>query len=479
MKKLVTLLVALAMVLTLGTAAMAADMGTGVEGDPYVYYGAPEAFDVVPAGGSIYCNVFGVAGTILTINDADAYVIHNGVTYEAVDGVVTAPLSAGMPMVPVSLVIGNKGAEDKAFACSFALPEGDMSNPVMLEGEFANETVALAEGDDNGYFYQWTAVGSGMLELEIYDVIAADGVVADIVVSNQNTYAQRSLSADGVVNDWGASVLQLEVTEGDVLSIQVVVAPDANWIYPAAEITWGFAFSYPQGSEMNPILLFPEPNEAGNEMSLTFTAPAGTTYYGVFAAGMFISIDGSEPVLVPQNMGRMPYVFCITGDAETEHTIVLTYPVGSFGAPEVIPGLGEFTCSVPEGGSGYYYNFTATADGTLYFILDEVSGVAADLVDISVYNLNSYESKGLWEYDDMGNASTTGYVAIKVTAGDELQIMVNTLPDENWTYSAANVTFTVSNEAPSSDETGDMIGVVVAMLAVSGMGITVLKKKEF
>jgi hypothetical protein len=35
-------------------------------------------------------------------------------------------------------------------------------------------------------------------------------------------------------------------------------------------------------------------------------------------------------------------------------------------------------------------------------------------------------------------------------------------------------------KAPSgSDKTGDMIGVVIALLAVSGTAITVLKKKEF
>ena len=34
-------------------------------------------------------------------------------------------------------------------------------------------------------------------------------------------------------------------------------------------------------------------------------------------------------------------------------------------------------------------------------------------------------------------------------------------------------------KAPAADDTGDMIGVVVALLAVSGTAITVLKKKEF
>ena len=37
---------------------------------------------------------------------------------------------------------------------------------------------------------------------------------------------------------------------------------------------------------------------------------------------------------------------------------------------------------------------------------------------------------------------------------------------------------TTAASGGGSDETGDMIGVVVALLAVSGLGITVLKKKE-
>lgn len=47
---------------------------------------------------------------------------------------------------------------------------------------------------------------------------------------------------------------------------------------------------------------------------------------------------------------------------------------------------------------------------------------------------------------------------------------------------ASNLPVTVTGVywvAESNDNTGDMIGVVVALLAVSGVGITVLKKKEF
>ena len=43
-------------------------------------------------------------------------------------------------------------------------------------------------------------------------------------------------------------------------------------------------------------------------------------------------------------------------------------------------------------------------------------------------------------------------------------------------FPAAFYTVTVEE---NNDNTGDMIGVVIALLAVSGIGITVLKKKEF
>ena len=472
MKKLVTLLVALAMVLTLGTAAMAADMGTGVEGDPYVYYGAPEAFDVVPAGGSIYCDVYGVAGTILTINDADAYVIHNGVTYEAVDGVVTAPLSAGMPMMPVSLVIGNKGAEDKAFTCTFALPAGDMSNPVVLEGEFLYETVALTEGDGDGYFYQWTAVADGSVELQLYSV-TPEGTAADIVVTNMNTYAQRSLSADGVADDWGTQVLKLDVAEGDVLSINVCVAPDANWNIPAAEISWGGAFSYPLGTELNPIMLEPEWNAEWTEASLTFTAPVGTTYFGLYAGGMNMILDGGEPILIPMAMGRAMYVFCIVndGDAPTEHTISLSYPVGSMSNPEIIEN-GSHKVSFAEGSQPYYMSWIAEADGEVVISIESTTGwfyVVNNMTSYS-YGDNHYSD------DDPAVSSET----ITVAAGDEIQIIFNPYDAANpWNTPAGDVTISIAYAGSDSDETGDMIGVVVAMLAVSGMGITVLKKKEF
>lgn len=469
MKKLVTLLMALAMVLTLGTAAMAADMGTGTEADPYVYYGAPETTDVVPAGGSIHCQIYRVAGMVLTINDADAYVVFNGVTYEAVDGVVSVLLTVDMPMAPVSLVIGNKGAEDKSFACSFTLPAGEMSNPVVLEGEFLYETVALAEGDGDGYFYQWTAVASGTLELQLYSVTGAEGVEADIVVTNQNTGAQRSLSADGAVDEYGTTVLKLEVTEGDVLSINVCVAPDANWNIPAAEVSWGGAFSYPLGSEFNPIMLEPEWNAEQTEASLTFTAPAGTTYFGIYAGGMTMILDGGEPVQIPMSMGRMPYVFCITAEAEGEHTITLSYPVGSMSNPAVVEN-GSHTVSFAEGAQPYYMTWIAEADGEIVISVESTTGW--------FYVVNNMTS---WAYGDNHYSDDDPAVSsetIAVAAGDELQIIFNPYDPANpWSAPAGDVTISINYAG--SDDTGDMIGVVVAMLAVSGMGITVLKKKEF
>ena len=474
MKKLVTLLVALAMVLTLGTAAMAAE-GDGSEANPYVIDN--ETISVtIPAGGTVYVKVDATeAPKTLTVDGGRMYwewYLQIGV--QTCNPYPNGAYQAEIPEGEIVVAIVNSSAESDAVlnVTVAGIESGTMDKPQILEGEFMYEDVALAEGDGDGYFYQWTAVADGSVELQMYSVTPEEGVEADIVVTNQNTGAQRSLLADGAANEYGETVLKLDVSEGDVLAIQVVVVPDANWNIPAAEISWSAVFSYPLGTELNPVMLEPEWNAEWTEASLTFSVPVGTTYYAVRAGGMMMSINGGEPFLVPNMMG-MPYSFPITndGEAEVEYTIHMYYPVGSMSRPEIVES-GSHKVSFAEGSEPYYMSWIAEADGEVVISIESTTGwfyVVNNMTSYS-YGDNHYSD------DDPAVSSET----ITVAAGDEIQIVFNAYDPANmWASPAGDVTISIAYAGSDSDETGDMIGVVVAMLAVSGMGITVLKKKEF
>ena len=97
--------------------------------------------------------------------------------------------------------------------------------------------------------------------------------------------------------------------------------------------------------------------------------------------------------------------------------------------------------------------------------------------------------KGTYNSFNVGTDVTEGHEWVLEDAGDGKVYLKNVEKGKYVSYSeqykswgcyadkADSGKLTVT--AVKNDESGDMIGVVIALLAVSGMGITVLKKKEF
>lgn len=91
--------------------------------------------------------------------------------------------------------------------------------------------------------------------------------------------------------------------------------------------------------------------------------------------------------------------------------------------------LGEFTTNVAAGNEqGVYYTYTAAASGKL--TVEWLSGANAGIV---LYNENSYAQVSLAE------ASDGKTVTIDVNKGDVIQIIVSTVPDQNFNYPAATI----------------------------------------
>ena len=171
----------------------------------------------VPGNSTVAYAVFVHDGAELTIENADAYVIHNGKTYESADGVVKLSLSAENG-APALLQLGNKALSEKAFTLSFKDALGEPTNPQILE-KFDELTVELGEDDKTGYIFQWTAKEEGNVTFNVAQI--TENVKCDVILTVGSMTVHLAQSGQE-----GTEAEKTDVTIGiskdDVLTIQVI-----------------------------------------------------------------------------------------------------------------------------------------------------------------------------------------------------------------------------------------------------------------
>ena len=208
-------------------------LGAGTKDEPYQEIPNFDTMTVetisVPAGGTLYYSIRGIAGKWLTIEDEDAYVIESdGKTrHDAKNGKVGFTVESAMANEYILLQIGNKGTESKSFTIKLADIKGTYQNPekiTTLSGE-----KSLAKGDEDGYYYKYKATKTG--KIRFYISYTAD---SDITVQNLTTSAVRNFTSD----ETGAAYIELDVKAGDEVLIQICAIPNKRFVYPATTITW-------------------------------------------------------------------------------------------------------------------------------------------------------------------------------------------------------------------------------------------------
>lgn len=190
---------------------------------------------VVDAGHLSYFNLFRVSDTSLTIESPMAYVIYNGVTYEAVDGKVTVPeLHCENMNTPTTIAIGNRGPEDLGFDVVLTYPQGHQMNPIT-QG-VGKITAFCAEGNDQGVFFRFTATKAGNLNIR-----RPQGVDCNIsITSDVVEGGTRSMSFSDVPEDQLA--LSFPMVEGESVLICVVMNPQNGYNYPEATVSTRVTF---------------------------------------------------------------------------------------------------------------------------------------------------------------------------------------------------------------------------------------------
>lgn len=234
----------------------------GVAVNPYTEvlseYPADMTTVKIPAGSTMYYNLFNTNGATLVLKDSDAYVIYNGNTVNPVDGVITLELDGAAKGAPATLVIGSKAKTDKAFPMSLTAPVGAPCNPEEVE-LLDLLSATLAAGSKNGYSFAWEVPEDGCVTFRYLSV--PEGVNADIVLLAGD--ASASLSANGVKgelldengqpvkdeagNTISITTVSLDVKRGQVLAVQAIALTDKQGTqFPAAqvELTGSFEKTY-------------------------------------------------------------------------------------------------------------------------------------------------------------------------------------------------------------------------------------------
>ena len=184
----------------------------------------PGSFDTVqiPAGETVYYDIFGANQTILTLESADAQLLYGGKTYAPENGVVSFFVESANPRMPVTLGITNTGSTEKAFTLSFNALLGSYGNPQELTDISWIETTLEAE-DYDGYYYYWIATGTGTVTFYLEN--CTPGVMPNICLSSDGSNENPWLS-DGDVDEDGNECVKLDVKQGDRLLIQVHMQMD-------------------------------------------------------------------------------------------------------------------------------------------------------------------------------------------------------------------------------------------------------------
>lgn len=198
--------------------------------DEPVEMGGLLEFDApVAAGHLVYYNLYKVSDTTLKIESPYAYVIYNGVTYEARDGVVTVPdLFSPDTNTPISLAIGNRDTNDQNFAVKLNYPLGHQMNPVTMPTS-GNITTICEEGNDQGVYYLFTAAKKGTLTIRL----AAQVDCNISITSLSENGGTRFVS---LADNPGSTSLSFPLAEGESAMICISMNP-VGFEYPAGTVS--------------------------------------------------------------------------------------------------------------------------------------------------------------------------------------------------------------------------------------------------
>ena len=327
-----------------------------------------------------------------------------------------------------------------------AAAAGTAEDPIIIT-QNSNYTAVCTE-DNLEIYYQYTATEDGTVSVNFdseNESVTSGIDVAGTVIPYIDEVDGETVTVYSV---------DMEVSEGDVIDI---VAFDEA----AAEITFYFQFTPPEGSEKNPIqILSNEPAEitvpadttlyyhsTGNVNGMVFTlmgkdvtvAHNGTTY---------TAADGKVTFTCAQVSTNEAAVYAVTNLSGATATYAVTFdaPLGTNDNKAPLQLDQKTTVSLAAKSEGYYYTWTAEKAGTLSLTMNSKNWVY-------VMNNITAGKYGETQWSDSDPLVNPGTVA--VSAGDMVELLVNTYnPSRPYEAPKGTVTFTAAFTAADSGDEG-------------------------
>ncbi len=403
----------------------------------------------IPAGEIVYYAAY-ISDMDLTIENAPGVaVIYDSTTYGAdANGklTVTFPAVTGRPQ-QVVFAVSNGTAEDAVYTLAFTYPVGSVENPDQLV--IGENTAVIDPDDEGGYNYSWTAEATGKL------TITMSGDNWQYVLNNLTTGVYGDLMDASL--EPSAAVAELEVTEGDEISLYVNgFTSEDVWALPGGTVVFNAAFKDNAGTEENPIVW-----TSGSPL-ITETIPAGeTVYYSMRGiSGQLMTCEDTDASVTVDGAAydggviggnpRNPVTLAVTNNGSEEKSFTLTFalPLGTVDNPEELT-LGDNTATLEANNSeGYHYTWTAPEDGKLTVtILDATWQYVVDNYTSGVYGSQHFSD------DEEPVPSET----IEVTSGAVIHLMVNTYVPGQWDTPAGEVHFTATFKKSAGTEENPIV----------------------
>lgn len=202
--------------------------------------GGTTSFEVtVEPGKVVYNDLWKVFGMYLTIRNENAYVVYKDKTYYPENGVVSLKVTAPDTYTPATVGFGNSGTKTETFKVSLSIPAGTLNNPYKLTlGEF---DAKVAAGNEQGVYYTYTATEDGTLTMQCLS--STRGVDYDFILYNLNSYAQRNMSSEGILDAAGLPTVSVEAKKGQKVQFSVGTLPDSTNSYPAGSFKFKASFT--------------------------------------------------------------------------------------------------------------------------------------------------------------------------------------------------------------------------------------------
>ena len=223
-------------------------LGQGTKDNPYLETPDSDNMTVktveIAAGKTVHYGIYRVSGMYLTIENANAYVIYDGKTYNSSNGKVSFKVETdAVASDAIYFEIGNKGSAPAAFTLKFTNPTGTQMNPTKIDNVTKSGNtfdLSLADGNTTGYYYKYKAQTTGTIKFYISSfsskVSSAEALMS---VTNNNTSQQKTFSEDEVLVDAnGNKYILMDVTAGDEVIINISTTGAGRVKYPAADIKW-------------------------------------------------------------------------------------------------------------------------------------------------------------------------------------------------------------------------------------------------